>query len=89
MESLGSICPNHMNPEHNSTKTAFTVDTRSRLEWTCGFKDNHLLSASLDGRFCSKGSWYLKTGKNKSNNSMVVDTKNSSVSRLSLLNRTS
>ena len=80
LDSLGSILFKHMSPERNATQTAFTG--KIHIDWNGPVvsRADHLLSASLDGWFGSRGRWHFKTRRNKFYTSEVVDRNKSGVS---------
>ena len=69
----------HMSLERNTTQTTITGDIR--IDWIGPVvsRADHLLSASLDSWFGSRGRWHFKTGTNKFYTSEVVDRKKSGV----------
>ena len=68
--------------ERIATQTAFTGKMHKDRNKPVVSRADHLLSASLDRLFGSRGRWHFKTATNKLYTSEVVNTKKSEVSRL-------
>ena len=71
----------HMKPGRNATKTAFTGEVH--IDWNVVSRADHLLRASWNGWFGSRGRLHFKNGTRKFYNSEVVIRKKSGVSLLS------
>ena len=84
---MGSMLQKHMKPERNANQTAFTGEMHIDWNGPVLSRADHILSASLDRWFGSRGRWHFKTGSNKFYTSEVVDRKKSEISRLSFLNK--
>ena len=88
-DSLSSLLLKHMKPEGNATEAEFTEEMHITWNGPVVSRADHLIRASLDRWFGSRGRWHFKTGTSKFYTSAVVFRKKSEVSRMYFLNKTS